>query len=146
MILTTRLKIWTLISHAFILIGLGHGIATLGIAEFFWLSTIFESNHSSGEDGHVSLVILQLVAFMCLAGQIGIVTSIFVRRSSFNKWAHLGGLCLLLASVITYAYIIQNDNYAHLAVLSCLPFVYCTINTLLGGHIRLTWQKIDARI
>jgi hypothetical protein len=146
MILTTRLKIWTLISHAFIIIGLGHGIATLGISEFFWLSTIFGSSHSSGEDGHVSLAILQLVAFMCLAGQIGIVTSIFVRSSFFNKWAHMGGLGLLWASVITYAYGIQNDNYAHLAVLSCLPFVYCTIKTFFGGHIRLLWQKIDARI
>ena len=146
MILTTRLKIWTLISHAFIIIGLGHGIATLGIIEFFWLSTIFESSHSSGEDGHVSLAILQLVAFMCLAGQIGIVASIFLGGPSFNKWMYFGGLCLLWGSVITYAYGIRNDNYAHLAVLSCLPFFYCTIKTLFSGYIRLLWQKIDARI
>lgn len=146
MISTTRLKIWTLISHAFILIGLGHGIATLGISEFFWLSTIFENGQVSGRDGQVSFAILQLDAFMCLAGQIGIVTSILRRHSFFNKWAHMGGLGLLWASVITYAYGIQKDNYAHFAVLSCLPFVYCTTKTLFGGHIRLLRQKIDARI
>lgn len=146
MILTTRLKIWTLISHAFIVIGLGHGIATFGVAEFFWLSTIFESKHSSGEDGHISLSILQLVAFICLAGQITTITSILLRHSSSNRWMHFGGLCLLWASVIIYAYGIRNDNYAHLAVLSCLPFVYCTVRTLFGGHIQLLWQKIDAKI
>ncbi len=146
MILTTRLKIWTLISHACIIIGIGHGIATLGIVEFFWLSTIFESTHSTDGDSYVSLSILQFVAFMCLAGQIAIVTSIFVRRSPTDKWTYILGLCLLWASVITYAYGIRNDNYAHLAILSCLPIVYCTVRSLLGGHIRLLWQKIDARI
>jgi len=110
MILTTRLKIWTLISHACIIIGISHGIATLGIVEFFWLSAIFENKHYSGGDGHVSHSALQVVAFMCLVGQIAIVTSIFVRSSPTDKWIYILGLCLLWASVITYAYRIRNDN------------------------------------
>jgi magnesium-transporting ATPase (P-type) len=145
MILTTHLKIWTLISHGCILIGLGHGVATLGMLEFYWLSTIFKNKYSSG-DGHVSFSMVQLVAFMCLTGQVVTVLSIFMRRSAFNRWMHLSGFCLLWVSVIIYACGIQNDHYAHLIVLSCLPFSYCTIQTLLGGHIRLLWQKISARI
>lgn len=146
MIITTPLKIWTLISHAFILIGLGHGIATLGIAEVFWLSTIFEGKHFSGGDGHVSLSTLQLVAFMCIAGQAAVVTSVILSRSSSSKWILLAGHSLLWASVITYAYRIIDDNYAHLAFLSCIPLVYCTVRTLFGGHIQLLWKKIYARI
>lgn len=146
MILTTSQKIWTLFSHAFIIIGLGHGIIPLVIAESFWLSTFFDDKQYSGGNGHVSLSILRLVAVMCLAGQIAIVTSILMSRYSSSKWILLAGHSLLWTSVITYSFGIRNDNYAHLTILSCIPLVYCTIRTLFGRHIRLMWQKIDARI
>ena len=146
MILTTRLKIWTLVSHACILIGIGHGIVTLGIVEFFWFSTIFNKKQTAGGDEHVSLLSLQLVACMGLAGQIATVTSLTLKHSTAGKWMHIGALCLLWASVMTYAYGIRNDRYAHLAILSCLPFAFCTLWTFFGRHIGVLWQKIDERM
>lgn len=83
---------------------------------------------------------------MCVAGQIATVTSIFLKHSPAGIWMHIGGLCLLWASAITYAYGIRNDNHTHLAVLSYLTLANFTVRTLLGGHIHLLWQKIDARI
>ena len=146
MILTTSLKIWTLITHFFILIGLGHGILTLGMGELFWLSTLFNKQEYEGGNGHVLLSTLQMVAVMCIVGQFATILSIFRGRTTASKWMHISGLCLLWASVITYAYGIRNDHYAHLSVLFCLPFVYCTIRTLIGRHIQMLWQKIDERI
>lgn len=145
MILTTRLKMWTLLSHALIVVGLGHGVLTLGILELFGLSALFDNQPNAGNGSDASFL-LQSVVLCSLSGQIASIASIFLKPASGGKWLHITGLCMLWASVLLYAYAIQRDNYGHLAVLTCLPFTSCTIWTLLGGHIRLIWQKIEANI
>ena len=140
MILTTKLKIWTLVCHACIIIGMGHGIVPLGIAELFWISEVFF------DDKYLSAPVFQLVAFSALAGQIGIIIAILLKHLNVARWLHIAGLCLLWTSVVLYAYGIRNDNYSHLGWFTCLPLVYCTIRTLLGEHLKLAWQKLVDRM
>jgi hypothetical protein len=143
MVRTTRLKIWTLVCHALILIGLGHGILTLGIADIFWLLSVIDNTQELGD---AYGFIFRLVGLLSLMGQIAIITSIFWKHMIAGKLLQIAGLCLLWTSVIEYAYSLRDDRYAHISFLSCLPFAYCTIRTLLYGSFRLLWQKIEAKI
>ena len=146
MILTTRLKLWALACHACIVVGLGHGIITLAIAEFYWLSTFFLENDYVGGDGHVLRSTLQLVGLMCLFGQIATIISIIFRHTTSARWVCILGVSLLWVSVFTYAHGIRSDNYAHLSALSCLPFLYCTLRIMLGGNLQRLREYVYDRI
>lgn len=140
MIRTKAIKIWALVTHAFIVIGMGHGILTLGILEVISLATLFDKAWAQN-DGDVSAMSLRLVTLLSLAGQVAIIASFYVKRKTTELGLHVPGLLLLWASVLVYAYGICNDRYAHLAVVSCLPLLYVTIRTFAGGHIQKLWSR-----
>ena len=142
MIRTAKLKIWTLISHACIVIGIGHGISTLGIMAPFWLISVFSGTYNSVGDSDVSSSTIQLVALMALFGQFALVLSLFLRSSSTALWVHLIGLWLLWSAIGTYAIGVRDDNYAHLSVITCIPFAYFTLVTFFGRRIQILWQRL----
>lgn len=145
MILTKSIKIWTLLTHAFIIIGMGHGILTLGILEVFSLTTFFSMPISSdGGDG--SSMILRLVGLLSLVGQAAIIASIFVKEKSNDLILHLIGLLFLWFALITFAYGIRNDDYSYLAVWTCIPYMYFTIRTLVGRRIQELWHRVLEKI
>ena len=141
MIRTKSIKIWTLLSQAFIIIGMGHGGAIFGILEAFSLVALF-TRPGPSDGSHVSGAILELVGLLSLAGQIVIIVSIYSKRKVTEVVLHMSGLFLLWSALVTYAYGIRNDGYAHLPVVTCVPFLYCTIRTLAGRFIQRLWERI----
>ena len=145
MIQTKSIKIWTLLTHAFIIIGMGHGILTLGILEIFSFTNIF-SNPRPPDGGDVSSIALRLVGLLSLIGQIALIVSIFVNAKKTSNSLHLLGLFFLWFSLFTYSYSIHNDDYSHLVVVSCFPFLYFTIRTLVGRRIQELWHRVFDKI
>ena len=145
MILTKSIKIWTMLTHAFIIVGMGHGVLTLGILEAVSISTIF-SKLEAAEGGDVSSIALRTFGLLALIGQIAIIASIFVKVKSTGIILHLSGLFFLWSSLLTFAYSIRNDHYSHLAVWTCFPFLYFTIRTLIGRHIQKLWHRAFEKI
>ena len=141
MIRTKNIKVWTLLTYALIVIGMGHGILILGIAEPLWLTTIFQEPKSA-EAAEVSDAILQLVALMSLLGQIAVVISIYAKVKTTETSLHIIGLLLLWSALLTYIYGIRNDNGSHLVIVTCLPFLYFTILTLFGKHLQKLWKQV----
>jgi hypothetical protein len=140
MIRTTSIKIWALLAHAFIIIGIGHGIATLGILEAGGLAALFQEA-PPGDSGDVSSATLHLVALLSLIGQIGIIASIYVKVKA-TELLHILGLFLLWSSLLIFAYAIRNDDYSYLAFVTCIPFFYFTIRTLAGRYIQKMWHRV----
>jgi hypothetical protein len=134
-----------MVSHFFILIGLGHGILTHGIFELIRLTDFFRSAVQSKVNRVVGAELLS-VSFLCLFGQMALVASVFVQSKNGEWWLYTVGLILLWGSVIAHAAAIRNDNYAHLSVLSCLPFAYCTLHALVGQWLRGCMAKIGAKL
>jgi|SRR6185437_3329888 len=144
MIISARLKIWTLITHAFIVIGMGHGIITLGIFEVFSIGSLLSPTAGWKDDSN--FYVLLMSSFFALLGQIEMVVSIYAKSEERRKWLNIAGLCLLWGSVITFAYAIREDRSSVLAIVTCIPFAFCTIRAMLGRHIqrlcRNLWQKM----
>jgi hypothetical protein len=130
-----KLKICTIVSHAFIVVGFGHGILfffLLDIAPFaivtknnfsFLLNSPFESR-------------LPLVGLTCLLGQIGILISIFNSNNKTKLLTQIIGLCLLWLSILYFVWTLRRDSYVHFAAITALPFCICTIATFLGRPIQ----------
>jgi hypothetical protein len=144
MIISTKLKIWTLITHAFIVIGMGHGIATLGIFEIFSIVSLLSP--SSGRNDDSVFYVLLLSSLFALFGQIAMIVSIYAKSEERRKWLNIVGLCLLWISVIISAYAIREDRGSFFATVTCIPFAFCTIRAMLGRHIqrlcRNLWEKM----
>lgn len=141
------LKIWTLIAHALILIGMGHGIATLGVVEIMWLGRLFH-HIEPADDSQVSEASLRIVAVLCLAGQLIAIWSMRAGQGRRSQILYVIGLFLLWTSVLAYAWSIRHDNYAHLAVVTCAPFAVFTVWSLFGTRIRSrmrrkTWPEAE---
>jgi len=145
MIQTKSIKIWTLLTHAFIIIGMGHGILTLGILEAFSLATLFDKPEPA-DGGDVSSMALRLVGLFSLIGQVAIIASIFVKVKTTGIILQLSGLFFLWSSLLTYAYSIRNDHYSYLAVWTYLPFLYFTIRTLAGRRMSRLWHRAIEKI
>lgn len=133
-------KIWVLLSHAFIVIGLGHGVMTIGLLEIFTLLSIFDSFGSSG--GDVSSWTLRSVAMSSFIGQISILASMCIRHKYVRISLHLIGLLLLIFSLLVFSLGIRSDSYSHIAILSVVPFFFFAIWTVFGKYIRKTWLRI----
>jgi hypothetical protein len=138
MILSTRLKICTIVCHALIITGMGHGIVPFVVLEIFSFYSGFIDG-AVARDPAYSLIVLAGV--LALLGQILTIWAIYVKKNSVNKLVFIGGIVFLWSSVIFFAWLIRHDNYSHLAGITCLPFAICTIWALFGNSIRNLWRK-----
>lgn len=140
---STGLRIWIMIAHALILIGMGHGIATMGVVEVMWLGRLFSP--IDPVDGHdVSDLSLRIVAVLCLLGQVTTIWSIRSKNIGLARNLHIIGICTLWLSVLTYAWSIRHDDYSHLATVTCIPFALITVWSLFGTRIRY-WVRRKGR-
>jgi hypothetical protein len=132
MVHSTILKIALIVSHSFIIIGLGHGVGVLAILEIIGLGAIVEQI-SRDKGGDLSDWTIRLFAILTFVGQIAIIVSIAAKAKPIA--AHISGIILLWASLFIYAYGIRNDNYSHILTFSCVPFSILTLYTFLGKQI-----------
>ncbi|MFT3701521.1 MAG: hypothetical protein QM802_04090 [Agriterribacter sp.] len=134
MITTRKLKTWTILSHAFIIVGAGHGmiffagIEILGFPYFFHKD--FSFSFIASVENH-----LPAIGFTALLGQAAFVFSILHKKQIFKTIAQVAGLALLWLSVIYFMYDSSKDSYTHIATFTCIPFAICTIITFAGRPI-----------
>ncbi len=93
--------IWlTLALHFFILIAAGHGVAFLGLIEFFALAEILRGNIEFNVAPAFDLPLF-IAAMLALTGQTGLLISYFKKR----KWLLVYfSVCLLVSSFFLLAF------------------------------------------
>jgi hypothetical protein len=142
------LKVWILICHAFIIIGIGHGVLVLGIAEIFSLWDVFRPVVDRGEHHDIFESTLRIVALCCLAGQILMIWSIRQKDKKSAGRMHIISILVLWASILIFAYAIRKDDYAYMAGITCVPFLVLSLWSLIGQRIRKwirnkEWPEVD---
>ena len=139
-----KLKIWTLATHAFILVGFGHGILFFFFIEILWfpfvtknnLSLIFNSSFESR---------LPIIGLTTLLGQISILISVLNDNKKIKLLGQIAGLTLLWLSIIYFTWTLERDSDVHFATITAFPFCICTIATFVGQPIQKTVKKIYQR-
>jgi hypothetical protein len=139
--LTRRVKVGLMVTHAFIIIGMGHGIIPFAFLEAAWLTRLF-SPFQPGDGRHVSELTLRFIALLSFLGQVLVLVSMSPRQKE-KLVIYIAGLVFLWTSVLTFAFSISDDRYAHLSLVSCLPFLLCTIWTLLGSSMKRAWERLS---
>jgi len=126
----TKLKAWTLITHFFIVIGAGHGIACLGVIELAGLFNFAEAEFTLSfltpfkNSWHA-------VAISSLLGQIALILSIVLNSKKIKIILHIAGLLLLWMSIYYFTHNTEYTSSTYLGFLFCIPFLICTILPLL---------------
>jgi hypothetical protein len=129
-----KLKILTIISHGFIIIGAGHGIACLFVIEILWFPYLAKDNFSisfSGVDNH-----FPVVGLTTLVGQASLLCSILLRRQGLKNMFQVAGVFFLWLGLIYFICDTTSNTSIHIASITAIPFAICTIITLLGIHLR----------
>jgi FtsH-binding integral membrane protein len=127
MVTSTKLKIWTIVTHGFIIIGGGHGIGCLFIIELMGIWSGFNSILNSEK------WLFNLVGILTLIGQFCIVISISKRGKLFQKiFFHISGLVLLCISVVLFWCAANRDSYTAVLLPTTIPFFICTVITFFG--------------
>lgn len=140
MITSVKLKIWTLLSHAIIIIGAGHGILFLVVIEILTFPYVTKDNF----DFSFSLIEnhFPVVGFTTFLGQIALLFSILNKKQVAKNVSQIFGLCLLWLSVLYFKYDASKDSYTHIAIWSTLPFAICTIMTFAGRSLKRIYNGI----
>lgn len=138
MITTTKLKIWTIISHALIVVGFGHGILTLGVVEVFWVPNIAKAGFTFSLNASFEAR-LPMVALTTLLGQLAIIYSIFNKKLAF----HLLGLGFLWLSIIYFNVGISTDAYVHFAIWTAVPFFICTLIVFVTQPLKQLYRWVQ---
>lgn len=127
---TRKLKIWTIFSHALIVVGAGHGILFFFLIEIVSFPYItkgdFELSFNSGANH------FPVIGLITLLGQIFLIMSILSLRQILKNIFQVTGVLLLWLSIIYYIYDSTQDSYIHIAILTVVPFAVCTVITFCG--------------
>jgi hypothetical protein len=126
------LTIWTVVLNFFILIGAGHGLASIGLIEVWGIFNKFEFNAeyfsfsltSSYEDSFGP------VAILSLTGQIFLLLPLFLKKDSAIIWTRFAGLVFLWAGFYYLTHNIFNNSDSGLSQLSFytgIPFLMVSI-------------------
>ena len=141
---TKKLKIWTILSHACIVVGFGHGVIILLLIEIMWFPYFtrdfsFFFNESFAKH-------LPVVGFTTLLGQAALIISILNTKQVIKLVSQIGGVILLWASIFYFTNYVNEDSDIVFVTLTSVPFVICTIITFLGEPIKNIYDKIHKSV
>lgn len=126
----TRLKIYALLFHFFIIVGMGHGMGVLGMVEIVgfgeWSEAEFTGSLRSPFKDYI-----HTVALSSLLGQIAIILSIGWKEQRVQQVLYLTGLLFLIASVIYLLLAAETTSGLYVNFFFCIPFFACTIWSLI---------------
>ena len=119
------LSVWTLMANFFIVIAAGHGIGTLGLLEFYFISNLLDANDTPSFD---SILVSKLFysAFINFFGQLSILTAFFTKRKLSTGLKLLGLLSLVLAFCILLSYL-WNERTIIITIITAIPFIILSI-------------------
>jgi hypothetical protein len=127
---STKLKVWTLITHFFIVVGAGHGIGCLGMIELAGFSDMAaaEFTFSLWQPFRNSW---HSVAVSSILGQAVLLLSIFLKGKKSKTIGHMAGLLVLWTSIYYFTHNNEYPGSIHYSFFFCLPFFICSIFPLL---------------
>jgi hypothetical protein len=141
--------IWTVVLNFFILIGAGHGLASIGLIEVWGIFNKFEFNAeyfsfsltASYEDSFGP------VAILFLAGQILILLSLFLKKNGAIIWTRMSGLGFLWVGFyyLTHNFFNSADgSLSQLSFYTGIPFLIASFRLVYKTvkRDRLLYRKI----
>lgn len=135
MITSKKIKIWTIITHAFIVIGAGHGVAFFALIEIlsfpYFTQEYFSFSFTPSVENH-----FPVIGLTSLLGQIALLFSILHKRHNFKIISQIIGIVFLWLSLAYFIYDAKKDNYIHFGTITSIPFVICTVIAFTGRPIR----------
>jgi len=115
----------TVISNAFIVVGAGHGIGFLGLIEIAWLPQLywigtedFSLSPASSYDKT-----LGLVALLCLAGQLLLLSTLLIKRRQIAQIFTIVSLLLLWTGIFYLTHHLFIDSASLIGFVTGLPFL-----------------------
>ncbi len=136
-----KLQIWTIIAHALIVVGFGHGIANFAVIEAAWLPYV--TNHTLSFDLTASFdAHLPTVGLTTLIGQILLVLSIFQKAFYQRISLQISGLVALWLSIFYFLQGIGHELNIHFAGFTALPFAICTVITFFSYNVKRAYDRI----
>lgn len=136
-----KIVLWTIITHAFIIIGAGHGIGNWFLLETAYIWELITGNISLFHYNFISIAI-----FLCLIGQSLLIISILSKKTDQKRIFHFSGLTLLWANTIFFLISIQDDNYSHFLYISALPFFIITLAVFLFKAVKKFIVKLYEKV
>jgi hypothetical protein len=133
MITSNKLKIWTLITHGFIIVGAGHGSACLFLLE--GLSFIDAGNRGNFNilDPYLAIPLLMLI------GQLSIIFSMRNFRPAITRTLLIAGVMLLYIPIGNFIFVPEPDGL-YFATLTAFPFFICTVFIFFGDRLKNAWR------
>ena len=84
MIINKKLKLWTIITHALIIIGMGHGVACFLLLELFWLATFFSAIFHWNFTAELLSSTLSVACLLSLLGEVAITFYLFKKSIKYS--------------------------------------------------------------
>jgi hypothetical protein len=130
-----KLKIWTIITHAFIVVGFGHGIITLGFIEVFWFPYITKDGFTFFFNSSFEAR-LPTIGLLTLIGQASLACSTFTKRDRWALAFQLLGLLFLWLSIVYFVIYLSKEHYIQFGTLTAIPFLICTLIMFIGKPLK----------
>jgi hypothetical protein len=130
-----KLKIWTIVTHALIVVGFGHGILCFAVIEILWFPYFTKGPFSFMLDSSFQAR-LNVVGLMTLLGQAMLIFSILNKRQEFKVIFHKIGLILFWLSIMYFNYSIEKSQNIYFATITCIPFFICSLIALVGLYTK----------
>ena len=141
MISSKTLKIWTILTHALIVVGFGHGMITFGLIEIFWFPYFTKSGFSLSFNSSFEASI-STVGLTTFVGQCFLIYSILAKRNSIKVAAHISGLIILWLSILYLVDGMGNNHSIHFGTISAIPFAFCTFIAFAGKPIKNLYYRV----
>ncbi|QEC67161.1 hypothetical protein FRZ67_07590 [Panacibacter ginsenosidivorans] len=136
-----KLKIWTIITQAFILVGFGHGILFFLIIEILWFP-YFNKEHFSFDLNASFENHLPVAGLLTLLGQCAFIISILLKNYKIKMTLQILGFVLFWVSIFYFVYNIEESPGVHFATITFFPFVISTIIAFAGKPISKFYKYI----
>jgi hypothetical protein len=132
-----QLKIWILLTQAFIVIGAGHGIAPLLLVEAAGAIRPFKEGFFEDKLGQAVF----LFSIMTFVGQLVTIYSIYSKSVFFKKRLQIVGVSLLFIGTLFICSVVYFDPSTVALYVTCLPFVICVFLTMFGKYFGNVFRR-----
>ena len=139
------LKIATLICHALIIIGMGHGFAPVGFLQFFYVLSIFSISEPAVDAGLFERLMI-VGSLLSILGDLLLFLSFARLRERTERMLLIAGVLLLWLALFIWKYATIEKMNTFISVLLMLPFAYCCVRMFWGRTIHDLFTRLREKV
>lgn len=139
------LKVATLVFHAMIIIGMGHGFAPVGFIQFFYVFSIL-SNRELAADPDLFEKLMLAGSIISILGNIFLILSFARLRERTERLLLIVGILLLWLALFIWKYATIGKMNTFMSIPLMLPFAYCCIRMFWGRSIRDRFSRMSEKV